>query len=96
MRKKAKAIKDKKLADAIDKMLGTNQQTFTVKSIREITKTYKVKAMDEDEAINKIRKGLIGVFHGVEDTGKLRDFTTYDTIDDDNIRALSRKGNNGH
>lgn len=88
MRKKAKAIKDKKLADAIDKMLSPNQQTFTVKSIREITKIYKVKAMDEDEAINKIRKGLIGVFQGVEDTGKLRDYTRYDTVEEGDIWML--------
>jgi hypothetical protein len=96
MKKGTKAIKDKKLVEAIDKMLGVKQQTFIVKSTREITKIYNVKAMDEKEAIDKIRKGLIGVFHGVEDTGKLRDFTTYDTIDEDNIWALSRRGKNGH
>ena len=81
MKKGTKEIKDKKLAKAIDKMLGVNQQTFTVVSTREITKTYIVKAMDETEAIGKIRKGLIGVFHGVEDTGKLLDYTKYEAIE---------------
>jgi hypothetical protein len=81
MRKKAKAIKDKKLADAIDKMLGTEQQTFIVTSTREITKTYKVKAINEHEAIEKIRKELIGVFHGVEYTGRLGDYTRYDAAE---------------
>ena len=81
MKKGTKEIKDKKLIEAVDKMLGKKQQTFTVKSIREITKTYTVKAMDGTEAADKIRKGLIGVFHGVEDIGRLRDYTRYDVVE---------------
>lgn len=79
MKKGTRKMKDKKLLETVAKMQG--QKTFTIIEIREISRKYIVKAMDERKAYQKLRDGKIGYTHGVEYTGSLRDYTRYELVD---------------